>query len=145
MASRIERPATAFSISKGQRRPRERNRNHLAWIASLPSLISGKRGCEAAHIRMGSQVHGKRSVGLAEKPDDMFTVPLTASEHRTGDDSQHACGDERAWWARHGIDPIDVALRLWAASGDDERGEVIIHEARARGAHDVSNTRRGPS
>lgn len=127
--ARVERPATAFSLGAGQRRPRVEAAEHLAWIRGLPSVISNSRPCEAAHIRFGSLRHGKRSIGMQEKPDDVFCVPLTSHEHRTGKEAQHA-GNEKKFWERYGIDPLDIALRLWAASGDDERGELIIRESR---------------
>jgi hypothetical protein len=44
---------------------------------------------------------------------DEYTVPLCNIHH----DSLHQTGDERAWWARHGIlEPLKIAGRLWAAS-----------------------------
>ena len=37
----------------------------------------------------------------------------------------HNTGDERAWWARHGIlDPLQMANRLWAASRN-KSGEAM--------------------
>jgi hypothetical protein len=52
-----------------------------------------------------------RALGL--RVSDEFTVPLYNGHH----DSLHNTGDERAWWARHGIlDPLQMANRLWAAS-----------------------------
>ena len=47
------------------------------------------------------------------KVSDEFTVPLCSGHH----DSVHRTGEERAWWARHGIlEPLKFAARLWAAS-----------------------------
>ena len=126
--SKIERPDTAFVLSQGARRPRQKAEGHLAWVRALPSVLSGARPCEACHVRYGSPAHGKRETGMQEKPDDAFVVPLTTHEHRTGPEAQHA-NVEEAWWRARGIDPLDIALRLWAASGDDERGDAIIREA----------------
>lgn len=125
MGSRIAPSLDAFPLERGQRRPRRAALAHLAWIRTLPSLISGKRGCDACHVRYGSLAHGKRTTGGAEKPSDCWTVPLTRDEHT--DQHRH---NEREWWLKRGIDPLDIALRLWAASGDDEAGEVIVREAR---------------
>jgi hypothetical protein len=73
------------------------------------------------------------------KVSDEFTVPLCAGHH----DAVHKTGDERAWWARHGIiEPLKFAERLWAASrlGTDD-GEVDgVHDESARApAQDASS------
>ena len=53
---------------------------------------------------------------------DEFTVPLCNGHH----DSLHHTGDERAWWARHGIlDPLKFAARLWAASRQRSTGDEL--------------------
>jgi hypothetical protein len=131
MASRIVRPTGAFELGAPtiQKRPRIRDGRHLAFIASLPSVINGFYGCDAAHIRMGNPSWGKRETGGAEKAGDMWTVPLTRSQH----DEQHACGDERVYWANVKIDPFKVAAALWIHSGDIETCEIILREARNRG------------
>ena len=74
---------------------------------------------------------------MGTKPDDCWVVPLDSGCHRTNADSQHA-GSEVAFWDRHGIDPFMLALSLHAASGDVERGELIIQEARARAKANAS-------
>ena len=63
---------------------------------------------------------------MAEKPDDKFTVPLCVSHHS----EQHAWGDERGWWMKYEIDPIKVALALYAVTGNHERGEMIVRSCR---------------
>ena len=86
---------------------RIRDKAHLAFVASQPCLVCGRRPAQAHHIRFAQQ----RALGL--KVSDEFTVPLCNGHH----DSLHQTGDERAWWARHGIlDPLKIADRLWAAS-----------------------------
>jgi hypothetical protein len=130
-AFRCERPPTAFSLDRDRktRSARRRERDHLAFIRSLPCTICKKRRqVEAAHIRYADPTYGKASTGLGTKPDDRWTVPLCAEHHRTGTDAQHA-GNERIWWTQHGIDPLAVALKLHAASGDDEAGEMIVNTA----------------
>jgi hypothetical protein len=70
-------------------------------------LVCGRRPAQAHHIRFAQP----RALGL--KVSDEFTVPLCNGHH----DSLHQTGDERAWWARHGIlDPLMLANRLWAVS-----------------------------
>ena len=86
---------------------RLRDKAHLAFVASQPCLVCGRRPAQAHHLRFAQQ----RALGL--KVSDEFTVPLCNGHH----DSLHQTGDERAWWARHGIlDPLKFAARLWAAS-----------------------------
>jgi hypothetical protein len=86
---------------------RLRDKAHLAFVASQPCLVCGRRPAQAHHLRFAQQ----RALGL--KVSDEFTVPLCNGHH----DSLHHTGDERAWWARNGIlDPLKMAARLWAAS-----------------------------
>jgi hypothetical protein len=128
IAARLVCHPEAFSIapSKGRRRPRKAAAAHLAWLRTLPCVITGKRtNVQAAHIRFQDYRAGKHQAGIGAKPDDCFAVPLCSAKH----DEQHR-GSERKFWERHGIDPIFVALALWAASGDDDRGEAIVRNAR---------------
>lgn len=130
-ASRIIRPATAFSVaSTKQRRPRETNHAHLAFIRTLKCCICGKPGPDPAHIRSASALHGKRETGGGEKASDKWVTPLCRVHH----DEQHKAGNELAWWISKGIDPFGLALSLHHASGDDEIAEGIVqsHIARAR-------------
>lgn len=133
----IKRHPEAFSkdLTAGRRkRPRAKIDAHCAWIRTLPCLVTGARKqVEAAHIRYGDAIAGKPSTPKGEKPSDCWVVPLCAAEHRLNNDSQHAMS-EREYWERAGIDPVQVAQSLFLASGDDERAEVIIREARARAA-----------
>lgn len=127
MAVRIVRPATAFAnapVGKQKKRPREHNRGHLEWLRTLPCVITGNRPVDAAHIRYADPVYGKRETGKAEKPDDKWCVPLCREKH----DEQHS-GSEKLFWIRHGLDPLRIALALYACTGDDEQAYVIIREA----------------
>ena len=130
MAFEIQRPATAFALSPGDRkkRPRVHDNQHLAFIRGLGCAVCGRRPVEAAHVRMPSEADGKRRVGMAEKPSDKWVVPLCSHHHA----DQHG-ENERAWWALKGIDPIRLCLALWASTGDDEAAEVILARARDRG------------
>lgn len=119
---RIVRPATAFSLSSGRKRPRQEKKDHLKFIRKLPCCICGThKNVEAAHIRMGSQQFGKRETGMQEKPDDSWTIPLCAWHHRL----QHEFGEE-TFWKMHKINPFILALALWRASGDEAAGELIV-------------------
>ena len=123
MAQRIVRPATAFSLtSSSKKRPRQHREAHLDFIRDLPCLISGRRPVDAAHIRYGDTQYGKAHAGAAEKPSDQWCVPLHHDIHM----QQHANGNEASWWESQGIDPLEVAGRLWLVSGDIEAGELVI-------------------
>ena len=128
----IERPATAFTASSRYRRPRQRADTHLKWIRTLPCAICGRRGgIHAAHLRASSLRYGKLSTGIAQKPDDSWTIPLCLAHHVMGEEAQHQ-DRELDFWARHGIDPFVLALALWRASGDDELAFVILSEMLAQ-------------
>lgn len=129
MGFRIARPDSAFSnapVGKQKKRHRDHDKNHLEWLRTLPCVITGERPVDAAHIRFADPIYGKRETGKAEKPDDRWTVPLCRRKH----DEQHSMA-ERIFWARHGLDPLRIALALHACSGDDDQALVIIREAHA--------------
>lgn len=95
---------------------------HLAFVRLLPCVCCGKLGpSEAAHVRIG----GDGGMGL--KPPDRLTVPLCGPFGCHAD--QHQRG-EQAFWSELGIDPVDLAARLWAVSGDVEQGERAVARAR---------------
>ena len=110
--------------------PRRHSEKHLAFIRRLPSLIKPDQGgpVEAAHIRYAHLPYGKRYVGMAEKPDDMWVVPLSPEAHR----AQHAMS-ERMFWAEYGIDPLLVAALLWLHSGNEQAATQVIMNARSIG------------
>jgi hypothetical protein len=127
MGFRIVTPSTASEVGKPaiQKRPRQKDDKHLAFIRTLPSVVSGQYGCDPAHIRMGNPSWGKRETGKGEKSGDMWVVPLTRSQH----DEQHL-GSEAEYWSRVHIDPFKVAAALWIHSGETETCEIILREAR---------------
>lgn len=124
---RIVRPATAFAIAgSGRRRPRIENKNHLAFIRRLSCVVCLSRvRVEAAHVRLGSPLYGKPQAGLQEKPDDRWTWPACPRHH----DEQHSM-NEAAFWSALAIDPLQLALALFDATGDEERAEQIIRAHR---------------
>ena len=92
---------------------RIRDPEHLAFVASQPCLICGRRPAQAHHLRFA------QPRAMAMKVSDEFTVPLCNTHH----DQLHRSGDERAFWAHHGIrDPLKYAARLWEASRDQRKG-----------------------
>jgi hypothetical protein len=69
-------------------------------------LICGRCPADAHHLRFA------QSRALGRKVSDEFTVPLCRGHHR----EIHRHGDEAAWWAKLGIEPLDVATSLWRES-----------------------------
>jgi hypothetical protein len=132
-----------------QRDPRVRDRNYLGWVAQLPCLacmVHGKVkwGVHVAHLRAGSEEHGKRPTGKAEKPSDMWTLPL-CPPHHTGDSrvtsvTQHGMG-ELEFWRAFGIDdPFQVCLdlhRAYQTGGRRTEGISVITKAAAAGRRNI--------
>lgn len=132
----LPRHPEAFSLGapKGKKRQREEDGKHLAFIRELPCLITGRQPVEAAHISFASAAYGKRERGKSEKADDCWTVPLCPEKHR----EQHE-GNEIAFWSRHGIDPLQVALSLFKCTGDHEMARVILRAARDGAKREASS------
>ncbi len=128
-AGRIPLHPEAFShdLRSRSKRPRQESQAQLKFIRSLPCLICGTRkNVQAAHIRAPSVAYGKRATGAGEKSSAVWTLPLCAEDHHR----QHQ-GNEMAFWNLYGIDPLKIALALFAATGDDDRAELIVRNARA--------------
>jgi hypothetical protein len=107
-----QEPAASYLIPKEKR---FRDRAHLAFVASQPCLVCGRRPAQAHYLRFA------QPRAMALKVSDEFTVPVCNTHH----DELHRTGDERAWWARHGIiEPLKYAARLWAASRDQRKAAV---------------------
>lgn len=113
--------------------PWNRDRAHLDWVATLPCLACGRRGCSiAAHVRLHTDGAASR------KPSDHFVVPLCdliklpppiVACHQI----QHGMSEELFWaqLQEKGIsDPWSVAQRLYRISGDTDRGYAAIAHAR---------------
>jgi hypothetical protein len=83
---------------------RERDRDHLRFVAAQPCLVCGRTPSDPHHIKFAEQ----RTMG--RKVSDRFTVPICRLHHR----ELHRRGNEHAWWQKQGIDPLVVAASLWA-------------------------------
>jgi hypothetical protein len=83
---------------------RERDRDHLRFVAAQPCLVCGRTPSDPHHIKFAEQ----RSMG--RRVSDRFSVPICRLHHR----ELHRRGNERAWWQRQAIDPLVVAASLWA-------------------------------
>lgn len=107
------------------RSPRKHNNSHLDFIRGLPCVVCmDNTSTEAAHVRMADPRAAKRYIGMAEKPDDRWSVPLCGKCHR----EQHRIR-ESLFWDNAVIDPIFVCLALHSVSGDHDAGETIIRAA----------------
>jgi hypothetical protein len=99
---RTERGADAVTVIS---KPiRDRDREHLKFVAAQPCLVCGRTPSDPHHIKFAEQ----RAMG--RKVSDRFTVPICRLHHR----ELHRRGNERAWWQSQGIDPLPVAAKLWA-------------------------------
>jgi hypothetical protein len=83
---------------------RDRDREHLKFVAAQPCLVCGRTPSDPHHIKFAEQ----RAMG--RKVSDRFSVPICRLHHR----ELHRRGNERAWWESQGIDPLPVAANLWA-------------------------------
>ncbi len=83
-----------------------RSEPYLAWVRTLPSVVSGQPGCIAHHLT------GYGSRGNT-KVHDFWTIPLTGNEHNLGVGSLHS-GPE-TWEAEHGNQWGHVAVTLKTA------------------------------
>ena len=99
-----------------QRQPRIECPGFLAFVRTRPCCTCGVTGrTQAAHIRFGSAIYGKRGTGAAEKPSDKWAVPLCGPllGQSPGCHAMQHSMNELAFWRIYGIDPLWVASRLW--------------------------------
>ncbi len=108
---------------------RERDREHLRFVASQPCLVCGRTPSDAHHVKFAEQ----RAMG--RKVSDKFTVPVCRLHHR----DLHRRGDERSWWAEHEIEPLVVAANLWEQTrktvSDIGAGSEDQRHAKIHGSH----------
>jgi hypothetical protein len=83
---------------------RERDRDHLRFVAAQPCLVCGRTPSDPHHIKFAEQ----RAMG--RRVSDRFAVPICRLHHR----ELHRRGNERAWWQKQVIDPLVIAASLWA-------------------------------
>lgn len=109
---------------------RMKDPKHLRFVGTCPCAIcKDDTSTEAAHVRFGYRPIAKPITGMGIKPDDCYTVPLCGKHHR----EQHQ-GDEKQFWLRYGVmagEVIQMALALFAHTGDYERGLEIISRSAA--------------
>jgi hypothetical protein len=118
-----------FVISKPVR---ERDREHLRFVASQPCLVCGRTPSDAHHIKFAEQG------AMARKVSDRFTVPICRLHHR----ELHRRGNERIWWQNQGIDPLVVAATLWARThAVAPEAEIVDDRDRSSGINSQLNGR----
>jgi hypothetical protein len=89
---------------------RERDRNHLRFVATQPCLICGRTPTDAHHVKFA------QLTAMGRRVSDRFTVPICRLHHR----ELHRRGAERDWWSAQNIDPLPIAAALWACTHADE-------------------------
>jgi hypothetical protein len=97
--ARIDKSTLTFGEPR-----RYRNKAHLRFVMSQPCVICGRRPSDPHHLRFA------QARALGRKVSDEFAVPLCRSHHR----ALHRSGDEARWWSAAGIEPIQVARKLWS-------------------------------
>lgn len=88
--------------------PMVEDKDYLAFVASLPCVITGERPVEVHHT-VG---HGLKGVG--EKVSDYLSFPLSPTLHRTGKQALHVVG-HKAWEELHGNQMEYVGRTLFEA------------------------------
>ncbi|MBR1298568.1 ERF family protein [Bradyrhizobium sp. AUGA SZCCT0042] len=96
--SRIDKSVLTLPETK-----RQRDRQHLRFVASHPCLVCGREPCDPHHLRFA------QPRGLGQKVSDEFTVPLCRAHHR----ELHRASKERDWWVKAGLEPVGLARQLW--------------------------------
>jgi hypothetical protein len=82
---------------------RLRDKEHRQFVAHQPCVVCGRRPSDPHHLRFA------QPRALSRKVSDEFVVPVCRLHHR----EIHRYGDEPAWWAKIGIDPMVLAHQLW--------------------------------
>lgn len=114
-----------------QRKPRRRDKKHLAAVSELPCAVPGCRRTpvHVAHLRYANAFEGASLCGKGQKPDDWRVLPLCPQHHMHGPQAQHAMNEE-AFWREHGINPYALARALFGLSGRFEQMQFLIEHAR---------------
>lgn len=135
MASEIfrEKIFGNFRIRKGKqpKEPSSRSERpgnspaHLSWIRQMPCsacLAARPRVIVDPHHLRGGEAAAEHDVGM--RAPDKWSVPLCRPHH----DDLHRITSrrEKQWFYDAGVDPYDLAVALWSATGDLERMVSIL-------------------
>ncbi|MDI6837829.1 MAG: DUF968 domain-containing protein [Rhizobiaceae bacterium] len=90
----------------------QKSKPYLHWLHALPCCLTGRYGVEAAHVSYARPWFGHLGRAKGHKAHDLFAVPLHPDMHAL----QHSgkMGSEEEFWSRHGVDPHELAVTLWA-------------------------------
>jgi hypothetical protein len=121
---------------------RERDRDHLRFVAAQPCLVCGRTPSDAHHIKFAEQCT------MGRKVSDKFAVPICRLHHR----ELHRRGNERVWWQGQGIDPLPIAATLWARTHAVAAEAEIVSDrnrpagisAQLNGCHSGNGAAAGP-
>lgn len=86
---------------------RHRSPAHRAFVRTLHCVV-----CNASPLSDPHHLKFAQPRAMSLKVSDEFCVPLCRRCH----DAVESAGDEVAWWARQGIDPLPLAAELWEVS-----------------------------
>jgi hypothetical protein len=100
---------------------RIRSLEHLKHVRTFSCVACKAPGPSTAHHLTIAQPKAR---GL--KAGDQWSLPLCDRCHK----ELHARGDERAYWADIGIDPISLAESLWANSPAFEEEQIGVRPRR---------------
>ena len=110
--SASEQTTGSYLIPKEKR---VRDPAHLAFVASQPCLICGRRPAQAHHLRFA------QPRAMAMKVSDEFTVPVCNTHH----DQLHRTAMSGPFGRGTAfLDPLKYAARLWEASRDQRKGST---------------------
>lgn len=127
MAFRI---ASTAPQSAGKTTGRVKSGDYLSWLHLLPCVVTGAVPVEAAHVSYANLHYGAPGRGKGRKVSDRWALPLSKAEHAR----QHSM-NEAVYWREVGIDPHDLACRLWglwSERGDEALGAAIVIVRTAR-------------
>lgn len=135
MASEVPKPLMIGNFKKPKRERGHENSDwrerrpgmdakHLANIRRLPCCIPGCKkdpGGQAHHLKDT----GAKERGMGVKSTDKHCVPLCEDHHLHGVERVGA-KKELEWFAKFGIEALDLAAALWGARGDLETMRRIV-------------------
>lgn len=135
MASEVPRPLLIGNFKKPKRERGHENSDkrdrrpgmdpdHLANIRRLPCCIPGCKkdpGGEAHHLKDT----GAKERGMGLRSTDRWAVPLCNDHHIHGVERVGA-KKELAWFAKLGLEILDVAVALWGSRGNLESMRRIV-------------------
>lgn len=138
MAFRIAPQQTVTTFPKQKAK---KNGNYLAFLHSLPCVVSGVHEIQAAHLSYANPRYGHYGRGKGSKAPDRWALPLSATEHA----HQHSMNEE-TYWRSVGINPHVLALTifgLWSDMGDDAEAfaTAIINQTRIEARQRALNAR----